>query len=49
VKGLEISLWNPHQPVEAMSDEKPLLDPAANRAGADAEALGDLFDREELP
>jgi hypothetical protein len=29
-------------------DQKALIDPAPNGAGADAEALGDLFDREEL-
>jgi hypothetical protein len=47
-KGLEISLGNPQQPIEPVRDQKALIDPAPNRAGADAEALGDLFDREEL-
>jgi hypothetical protein len=47
-EGLEISFGNPHQPIEPVRDQKALIDPAPNGAGADAEAVGDLFDREEL-
>ena len=47
-KGLEIGCGNPHQSVEPVRDQKALIDPAPNGAGADAQALGDLFDREEL-
>jgi hypothetical protein len=47
-KGLEVGFRNPHQPVEKMPDEKPLLDPAPDGAFGHADALGDFFDREEL-
>jgi hypothetical protein len=47
-KGLEIGRGNPHQPIEPVRDQKALIDPAPNGASADANALGDLFDREEL-
>jgi hypothetical protein len=47
-KGLEIGRGNPDQSIEPVRDQKALIDPAPNSAGADAEALGDLFDREVL-
>jgi hypothetical protein len=47
-KGLEIGCGNPHQSIEPVRDQKALIDPAPNGAGADAEAPGDLLDREVL-
>jgi len=45
---LEIGCGNPHQSIEPVRDQKALIDPAPNGASADAEAMGDLFGREEL-
>jgi len=47
-KDLEIGFRNPHQPIEAMGDQKTLLDPAPNRAVAYPHALSNLFNREEF-
>jgi hypothetical protein len=47
-KGLQIGCGNPHQSIEPVRDQKALIDPAPNGAGANAEAPGDLLDREVL-
>ena len=47
-EGLEIALGDPHRGAEVVRDEVAALDPAAHRAGGDAQALRNLGNREEF-
>jgi hypothetical protein len=43
-KCLEIHLGNPHQTIDPVSDEHPLLDPTPHAARRSANTIGDLLD-----